>query len=438
MSQDTTLQQATNSVATGTDAVELTDRRTGKHYTFAVQDDAIQAKDLLQVRSPQGQGLCTYDPGFLNTASCKSRITFIDGDQGILEYRGYPIAELAERVSFLEVAWLLLEGELPSSAQLASFEQEIGYHSLVPDFVQGLISAFPRNAHPMTMLMSAVAALGVQFPESKEIRDAANRRQQIIRLIAKMPTLAAMIARHNAGQDAVLPDNQLPYAANFLQMVFGQSNGSSLEPAVVRAMDVLLTLHADHEQNCSTNAVRGVGSSLADPYTAVAAGIGALYGPAHGGANEAVLVMLKKIGDVSQVPAFIDSVKTGQGRLMGFGHRVYKNYDPRARIIRELAEQVFAVTQPHPLLPVAKELERIALEDQYFVSRKLYPNVDFYSGLIYQALGFPVEFFTVLFAVGRTPGWCAQWDEAMGDPDMKIARPKQIYLGPRTRHLPPR
>lgn len=438
MSHDSTLQSAPANATVTDGTVELLDQRTGKRYTFPVEHDSLQAKDLLQVKSSAGVGLGTYDPGFLNTAACKSRITFIDGDQGILEYRGYPIEQLAERVSFLEVAWLLLEGDLPTAAERASFEQEIGYHSLVPDQIHGLIRSFARDAHPMSILMSAMAALGSHFPESKDIKDPDNRHKQVLRLIAKMPTLAAMIARHGMGLDPVLPDNQASYSANFLQMIFRGTPEWSLQPELVRAMDVLLTLHADHEQNCSTNAVRGVGSSLADPYTAIAAGIGALYGPAHGGANEAVLVMLEKIGTMEKVPAFIESVKTGKGRLMGFGHRVYKNYDPRARIIKELAEQVFAVTHAHPLLPIAKELERIALSDDYFVSRKLYPNVDFYSGLIYQAMGFPVEFFTVLFAVGRTPGWASQWNEAMADPDMKIARPKQIYLGPSRRNLPGR
>ncbi|MEO7994295.1 MAG: citrate synthase [bacterium] len=436
MAHETTTQTNNAQAPTGTASITVTDNRTGKSADLAIENGAIQAKDLLQFQA-EGEGLCTYDPGFLNTAACKSAITFIDGDKGILEYRGYPIEQLAEKKTFLEVAWLLLEGELPTPAQAEAFAEEISVHTLVPEGIRNILAPFHHNAHPMSMLMCGVAALGTFYDEAKSITDAAVRRRQIIRLIAKMPTLAAMIYRHGRDLHPVLPSNELGYAENFLSMMFRMTDAPHTpDPVLVHAMDVLFTLHADHEQNCSTNAVRGVGSSGVDPFTATAAGIGALFGPLHGGANEAVLRMLAKIGSLDKVPAFIESVKAGEGRLMGFGHRVYKNYDPRARIIKNLADQVFDVTKPHPLLPIAKELEKIALEDEYFIKRKLYPNVDFYSGLIYQAMNFPVDFFTVLFAVGRTPGWVAQWDESNRDKEQKIARPKQIFLGPARRDVP--
>jgi citrate synthase len=420
-------------------SLTVTDNRTGKRYDIPIEHDAIRATDLRQIRvKPDDFGLLSYDPAFQNTASCRSTITYIDGDRGVLEYRGYPIEQLAEQASYLEVAYLLIHGELPTKTELETWQWEITHHTWIHENLKKWLDAFHHDAHPMAMMMSAVASLSTFYPDARNSSDPETRRLQMIRLIAKMPTLAAFIFRHNLGRPYAYPDNDLSYAANFLNMLFKATEVKyQPNPALERAVDVLFILHADHEQNCSTNAVRSVGSSRVDPYCAIAAGVGALYGPLHGGANEEVLRMLQGIGSVSKVPEFIRHVKTGDGRLMGFGHRVYKNYDPRAKIIKRLADEVFAVTRPSPLLPIALELERIALSDDYFISRKLYPNVDFYSGLIYQAAGFPMGFFPVLFAVPRTSGWLAQWEEMFLDPEQKISRPRQLYLGPTRRDFVP-
>ena len=411
----------------------MTDNRTGQTYELAITDGTIRAADLKQI-SAEGLGLATYDPGFVNTASCRSAVTYIDGDAGILEYRGYPIEQLAEHSTFLEVAYLLLNGELPTEAELEEWVHQITIHTFLHENVKQLMQGYRYDAHPMGMLMSSVSALSTFYPDAVKIADVDNRQLQITRLIAKMPTLGAFAFRHAQGKPYVYPDNRLSYVENFLAMLFKMSEPTyAADPRLVKALDILLILHADHEQNCSTNAVRSVGSSQVDPYSAVAAGIGALYGPLHGGANEAVLKMLRRIGSVDKIPAFIEGVKAGKEKLMGFGHRVYKNFDPRATIIKKACDDVFEVTGVNPLLEIAQELERIALEDEYFVKRKLYPNVDFYSGLIYEALQFPPEMFTVLFAIGRTPGWLAQWSELVQDKEQKIARPKQIYTGHRTR-----
>jgi citrate synthase len=411
--------------------LSITDNRTGKQYEITIEHGAIRATDLRQIKAgPEDFGLLAYDPAFMNTASCRSAITFIDGERGILHYRGYPIEQLASHSTYLEVAYLLLHGELPTAAQLESWKWEITHHTWVHENLKKFLDGFHHDAHPMGMLVSAVAALSTFYPEAKHLTDAENRQLQIVRLIAKMPTLAAFAYRHSLGMPYAYPDNDLSYTGNFLNMLFKTTEVKYKPDQVLeRAVDVLFILHADHEQNCSTNAVRSVGSSQVDPYCAVAAGAAALYGPLHGGANEAVLRMLQAIGSVEKVPEFIRKVKAGEGKLMGFGHRVYKNYDPRAKVIKRLADEVFAVTKPNPLLPIALELERIALQDDYFVSRKLYPNVDFYSGLIYQAMGFQVEMFPVLFAIPRTSGWLAQWLEMLADPEQKIARPRQLYLG---------
>ncbi|HEY6546719.1 MAG TPA: citrate synthase, partial [Vicinamibacteria bacterium] len=376
-------------------------------------------------------GLMTYDPAFTNTASCKSRITFIDGDKGILNYRGYPIEQLAEKSSYLETAYLILHGELPTKAEYEKWAFNITHHTMVHENIKELMAAFRYDAHPMGMLCSTVAALSTFYPEAKNVHDDAERHNQIFRLIAKIPTLAAFAYRHSQGLPYAYPDNDLSYCGNFLQMMFKVGGPYKVNPVLEKALEVLFILHADHEQNCSTSAMRGVGSSDVDPYSAIAAAIAALYGPLHGGANEQVLRMLEEIGSKDKIPAFIKEVKTSGGdvRLMGFGHRVYKNYDPRARIIKQVAYEVFEVTGRNPYLEIALELERIALEDEYFVKRKLYPNVDFYSGLIYQSLGFPVDLFPVLFAIPRTSGWLAQWDEMRNDKEQKIARPRQVYLG---------
>ena len=413
------------------DTLTVTDNRTGKTYEIPVKDGTIRAMDFRQMKvSEDDFGLMTYDPAYMNTASCSSRITYIDGDKGILRYRGYPIEQLAEGASFLEVAQLLLEGELPSKASHDRFRHEITHHTMVHENIRELMDGFRYDAHPMGILISTVGALSTFYPEAKNVDDPENRRLQIARLIGKVPTLAAYAYRHRRGLPNVYPDNELSYAGNFLAMMFKMTERDyKPNPAVEHALDVLFTLHADHEQNCSTSAMRSVGSSRVDPYSALAAACAALYGPLHGGANEAVLRMLREIGDVSHVPAFIKKVKAGDGRLMGFGHRVYKSYDPRAKIIKRIADLVFSVTGKNPLLDIALELERIALEDDYFVSRKLYPNVDFYSGLIYQAMGFPESMFPVLFAIPRTAGWISQWDEMLRDPDQKIARPRQVYVG---------
>ncbi|MFN8107665.1 MAG: citrate synthase [Nocardioidaceae bacterium] len=414
-------------------SLTITDNRTGKSYELAVTNGAIKASDLLQIKTIDDEpGLTTYDPGFVNTASCKSAITYIDGEHGILEYRGYPIEQLAEGASFLEVAYLLIKGSLPTQAEYDQWVHEITFHTYVHENVRGFMQGFRYDAHPMGMLMASVGALSTFYPESNNIEDPDNRHIQIIRMIAKMPTLGAWAFRHAQGKPYIYPDNNLGYTANFLSMLFKMSEQRyAPDERLVKALDTLFILHADHEQNCSTNAVRSVGSSHVDPYSAVAAGIGALYGPLHGGANEAVLRMLRRIGKAENIPDFIKGVKDGDERLMGFGHRVYKNYDPRAKIIKKACDDVFEVTGTNPLLDIAVELEKIALEDEYFVKRRLYPNVDFYSGLIYEALAFPPEMFTVLFAIGRTPGWLAQWVELTEDKEQKIARPKQIYTGDR-------
>jgi len=427
-------------VAAPAATLSVTDNRTGRQYELPIADGTVRSIDLRQIRVDDDDfGLMTYDPAYMNTASCRSAITFIDGDKGILEYRGYPIEQLAERSSYLEVAYLLIHGELPTQAQLDAWTHEITIHTFVHENVKEFMQGFRYDAHPMGMLLASVGALSTFYPEATQIKDAELRYAQVIRLIAKMPTLAAFAYRHNRGMPYVYPDNDLSYAGNFLGMLFKIAELKyQPDPRIERALDVLFILHADHEQNCSTSAVRSVGSPQVDPYSAVAAGVGALYGPLHGGANEAVLRMLARIEHKENVPAFVEGVKAGDERLMGFGHRVYKNYDPRARIIKAAADDVFEVTGTvNPLLQIALELEKIALEDEYFIERKLYPNVDFYSGLIYEALGMPVEMFPVLFAIGRTSGWIAQWLEMIEDGEQKIARPRQIYTGARTREYVP-
>jgi citrate synthase len=409
----------------------VTDNRTGRSYEIPINDGAVRAADFRKIKTDDADfGLMTYDPAFTNTASCRSEVTFIDGDEGILRYRGYPIQELAEKSSFLEVAYLLLAGELPTKDELHTWEDEITHHTLVHESIKKFIDGFHHDAHPMGMLVSSVGALSTFYPDAKKIKDPGLRRLQIVRLIAKITTLAGYSYRHSVGFPYAYPDNDLSYAGNFLNMMWKATELKyEPDPVLEHALDVLFILHADHEQNCSANAMRAVGSSEADPFSAAAAAIAALYGPLHGGANEQVLRMLREIGSVENIPSFIAQVKDGKKKLMGFGHRVYKNYDPRARVIRQVADEVFKVTGTNPLLDLAMELERIALEDDYFISRKLYPNVDFYTGIIYQAMGFPVEMFPVLFAVGRMPGWLAQWEEGLLDPEQKIARPRQLYVG---------
>jgi citrate synthase len=423
------------------DSLTITDNRTGKTYEVPIQEGTIRALDLRKITTGEGDfGLMTYDPAFTNTASCRSRITFIDGDRGILNYRGYPIEQLAEKSNFLETAYLILQGELPTRQEYEAWVYNITHHTIVHENIKGLLDGFRYDAHPMGMLLSTVGALSTFYPEAKNIHDPDVRRGQVFRLIAKMPTLAAFAYRHSVGMPYAYPDNDLSYCGNFLQMMFRMTELKyPVNPVLERALEVLFILHADHEQNCSTSAMRNVGSSEVDPYSATAAAIAALYGPLHGGANEAVLRMLKEIGSKDKIPQFIQEVKTsgGEVRLMGFGHRVYKNYDPRATIIKKMADQVFEVTGRNPLLDIALELERIALEDEYFVKRKLYPNVDFYSGLIYQAMKFPVDMFPVLFAIPRTAGWLAQWEEMLQDKDQKIARPRQVYLGAQRRDYVP-
>ena len=415
----------------GSNTLTVTDNRTGKSYTLPIANGAVRAMDLRQIRTgPDDFGLLSYDPAFTNTASTISRITEIDGDRGILRYRGYPIEQLAERSTYMEVAYLLLHGELPTRGQLDDWIWQVTHHTWVHENVKKFIDGFHHDAHPMGIMVSSVAALSTFYPEARDAADPATRGLQVIRLIAKMPTLAAFAFRHSLGLPYAYPDNDLSYTGNFLNMLFKTTEAKyQPNPTIERALEVLFILHADHEQNCSTNAVRSVGSSQVDPYSALAGGVAALYGPLHGGANEEVLRMLRAVGSKDRIPEFIRQVKDGKAKLMGFGHRVYKNYDPRAKIIKRMADEVFQVTQPSELLPIALELERIALEDEYFVSRRLYPNVDFYSGLIYQALGFPVEMFPVLFAIPRTSGWLAQWQEMRGDPEQKIARPRQLYQG---------
>jgi citrate synthase len=436
MSTETDTQRTDTGSADGRrDSLTVTDNRTGRTYEIDVTDDTVRAIDLRQIKVTDDDfGLMAYDPAFMNTASCRSAITYLDGENGVLEYRGYPIEQLAEHSTYLEVAYLLVHGDLPSRQQLDDWIGEITIHTFVHENVKDFMQGFRHDAHPMGMLLGSVGALSTFYPDANEIKDPDNRHIQTIRLIAKMPTLAAFAFRHNMGQPYVYPDNDLAYSGNFLNMMYKMTELKyQPDPRIERALDVLFILHADHEQNCSTSAVRSVGSSQVDPYSAVAAGISALYGPLHGGANEAVLRMLKRIETKENIPDFITGVKNGDERLMGFGHRVYKNYDPRAKIIKKATEDVFEVTGKSSLLEIATELEKIALEDDYFVSRKLYPNVDFYSGLIYEALGLPVSMFPVMFAIGRTSGWIAQWLEMVQDSEQKIARPRQIYTGARER-----
>ena len=435
MSETTKQRDVAGNGGPGSETLSVTDNRTGETYEVAIADGTVRATDFRKIKvSEDDFGLMTYDPAFMNTASCRSAVTFLDGENGVLEYRGYPIEQLAEKSSYIEVAYLLVHGELPTSDQLATWGHDITMHTFVHENVKTFMQGFRHDAHPMGMLLGSVGALSTFYPDANDITDPGNRDIQTIRLIAKMPTLAAFAFRHNMGQPYVYPDNDLAYAGNFLNMMYKMTELKyEPDPRLERALDVLFILHADHEQNCSTSAVRGVGSSQVDPYSAVAAGVAALYGPLHGGANEAVLRMLRRIGSTDAIPGFIDGVKKGDEKLMGFGHRVYKNYDPRARIIKSAADDVFEVTGKNPLLDIALELEKIALEDEYFIERKLYPNVDFYSGLIYEALGLPVSMFPVMFAIGRTSGWIAQWLEMVQDPEQKISRPRQIYTGERSR-----
>jgi citrate synthase len=423
----------------GRGTLSVTDNRTGRSYEIEISDGTVRSTDFRQIKvSEDDFGLMTYDPAYMNTASCRSEVTYLDGEAGVLEYRGYPIEQLAEHSSYLEVAYLLVHGELPTAKELDEWIGEITIHTFVHENVKGFMQGFRHDAHPMGMLLGSVGALSTFYPDANDIKDPENRHIQTIRLIAKMPTLAAFSFRHNMGQPYVYPDNDLAYSGNFLSMMYKMTELKyEPDPRLERALDILFILHADHEQNCSTSAVRSVGSSQVDPYSAVAAGVAALYGPLHGGANEAVLRMLKRIETKENIPDFIKGVKEGNERLMGFGHRVYKNYDPRAKIIKKATEDVFEVTGKNPLLDIATELEKIALEDDYFISRKLYPNVDFYSGLIYEAMGLPVAMFPVMFAIGRTSGWIAQWLEMVQDSEQKIARPRQIYTGERERDYVP-
>jgi citrate synthase len=411
--------------------LSVTDNRTGAAYAVPIENGTIRALDLRQIKTgPDDFGLMTYDPAFMNTASCRSTITYIDGDRGILRYRGYPIEELAERCSYLEVAYLLLHGELPTVPQLRDWEREVMDHAVIHENAKKFMEGFHHDAHPMGMLVSTVAALSTFYPDARHIQDAESRQLQIARLIAKMPTIAAYCYRHSLGLPYVYPDTELSYTENFMNMLWRRTEPRYRPNRILsRALDILFILHADHEQNCSTSVMRSVGSSHADPFLTTAAATSALAGPLHGGANEAVLRMLDEIGSKDRIPAYIEQVKAGRCKLMGFGHRIYKNYDPRARIIKQTAEDVFSVTGTNKKLEIALELERIALEDEYFVKRKLYPNVDFYSGIIYQAMGFSPDMFTVLFAIPRTSGWLAQWQEMLNDPEQKIARPRQVYLG---------
>ncbi|HWN57300.1 MAG TPA: citrate synthase [Methylomirabilota bacterium] len=420
-----------------TNSLTITDNRTGKKYEIPVQDGGvIRAADLRQIKTGADDfGLMSYDPAFTNTASCRSRITFIDGDKGILQYRGYPIEELAEKSNYLETAYLIVKGELPDKEHYERWENNIKIHTMVHENIKKFMEGYRYDAHPMGMLLGTVGALSTFYPDAKDINDLESRRLQTRRLIGKIPTLAAFAYRHTKGLPYVYPDNELSYTGNLLSMLFKMTElRYKPDPVLERALDVLFILHADHEQNCSANAMRAVGSSQPDPYAAAAAAIAALYGPLHGGANEQAIRMLMEIGSVSAIPAMIRQVKEGQRRLMGFGHRVYKNYDPRAKILKEMAAMVFEVTGRNPLIDIAIELERIALQDDYFISHKLYPNVDFYSGIIYQAMGFPMTMFPVLFAIPRTSGWMAQWAEMVRDPEQKIARPRQVYVGEGLRH----
>jgi citrate synthase len=418
--------------------LSITDKRTNKNYDLAIKDGAIRASDLRPIKTanPDDVGLLSYDPAFMNTASCRSSITYIDGDKGILRYRGYPIEQLAEKASFLEVAWLLRHGELPNQKEYDGFVHDITYHTYVHENIRNFLQGFRYDAHPMSMLQSSVAALSSFYPEARNIFDPEQRNIAVIRLLAKTPTIAAFSYRHSKGLPVVYPDNSLSYVENFLSMINRMTEPRyEANPTFVRALEVLFILHADHEQNCSTSSVRMVGSSHVDPFSAMSAGVAALFGPLHGGANEQVLRMIEEIGTIQNVPAFIETVKSGSGKLMGFGHRVYKSYDPRAKIVKQLADSVFKITGVDRGLEIALELERIALQDDYFVSRKLYPNVDFYTGLIYRSMGFPTEFFTVLFAIARMAGWLSQWEEMLLDKEQKIARPRQIFTGPGERQF---
>ncbi|UYN89388.1 MAG: citrate synthase [Anaerolineales bacterium] len=421
------------------DTLSIKDNRTGQEYELPIWEGTIKAIDLRQIKTgPEDFGLMTYDPAFMNTASTKSEITYLDGDNGILRYRGYPIEQLAEKCTYLEVAYLILYGELPNKDQLAQWVHDITHHTIIHENIKHFMQNFRYDAHPMGMFIATVAALSTFYPEANQINDTSVRTIQIQRLIAKVPTIAAFSYRHSRGLPFIYPDNNLSYPGNFLSMMFKMMEQNyEPNPVLERALDVLFILHADHEQNCSTNAMRAIGSSKVDPYSAMAGAAAALYGPLHGGANEAVLRMLSQIGDVKNIPSFVEKVKKGEGRLMGFGHRVYKNYDPRAKIIKQVAEDVFKVTGRNALLDIAVELEQIALSDEYFISRKLYPNVDFYSGIIYQAMGLPVAFFPVMFAIPRTVGWLAQWQEMLLDDEQKIARPRQVYLGEDQRDFVP-
>ena len=413
------------------ETLTITDNRTGKQYEIPIADGTIRAIDLRQIKvDPEEFGMMSYDPAFLNTASCQSRVTFIDGDKGILRYRGYPIEQLAEQSNFIETAYLLINGELPTQAELDSWSNELNQHTILHENIKKFMEGFRYDAHPMGIFLSTVGALSTFFPDAKEVLDPQSRRMQIARLVAKVPSIAAYAHRHSIGRPYVYPDPKLSFIGNFMSMLYrGVEPQYEPHPVLERALDILFILHADHEQNCSTSAMRSIGSSQADPFSSLAGAAAALSGPLHGGANEAVLRMLREIQSVDRIPDFINKVKNGEGRLMGFGHRVYKSYDPRAKVIKETAYQVFDVTGRNPLLDIALELERIALQDDYFVSRRLYPNVDFYSGLIYEAMGFKAGMFPVLFAIGRTAGWVAQWQEMLGDREQKIARPRQIYLG---------
>jgi len=421
------------------DTLTITDNRTGQSYTLPVENGTIRAMDLRKIKTgPEDFGLMTYDPAFMNTASCRSAITYIDGDKGILRYRGYPIDALAQHCTYLEVAYLLLFGELPNAKELKNWVNDITHHTMLHETTKKFMEGFGASAHPMAMLVSTVAALSTVYPDAKNVHDPANRLLQIKRLIGKMPSIAAMSYRHSVGFPYIYPDNDLTYPENFMNMLWKMVEPKYLaNPVIARALDILFILHADHEQNCSTNAMRAVGSSQADPYLDTAAAAAALSGPLHGGANEEVLRMLDEIGSKDNIPAYIKKIKEGKGKLMGFGHRVYKNYDPRAKIIKWAADQLFEVTGRNAKLEIALELERIALEDDYFVQRKLYPNVDFYSGIMYQAMGFKPEMFTVLFAIPRTIGWLSQWQEMLTDPEQKIARPRQVWIGHQTREFVP-
>jgi citrate synthase len=431
--EEKTEDSAVGDVAAGTDSLTVTDNRTGRTFELPIVDDTIKAMDLRQIKVHEDDfGMMAFDPAFTNTAACRSSITYIDGEAGILQHRGIPIEQLCEKSTFLEVAYLLVFGELPTRPQLEQWVHDVTHHTFVHEDIKKFLTGFRYDAHPMGMLLASVGALSTFYPDAKNLGDHVERYLATIRLIAKMPTMAAFSYRHNMGLPYVYPDNDLSYSENFLSMMFKMTEVKyDPDPRLAKALDVLFILHADHEQNCSTSAVRSVGSSDVDPYSAVAAGIAALYGPLHGGANESVLKMLRRIEKVENVPDFLESVKKRDEKLMGFGHRVYKNFDPRAKIIKSHADEVFEATEYNPLIEIATELEKHALEDDYFISRKLFPNVDFYSGIIYEALSIPPEMFTVIFALPRTAGWISQWLEMSDDPDKKISRPRQIYTGAR-------